>query len=721
MKQSFRYFPFFRSSESFANAVEKAAETKIGGALDKALQMLQNTSVRSLVMPWRGIHGVTSRRSSEVDLATAFKAWSAICINKRAVAIAGLQWKVKRRTSQTEAVELPLDYWLVDLFENPNPVYTKYEIFSLIEKWYCSSGNAFIWTPILDKQRFPLQCWVLPSSAVSIVPSSEPGRLLDGYLLQLSGQRQFIPTREMIHLRNLVPDADPISLLVGKSLVQMAADSIQADAELQEYLQRYLQNDGLAPMVGMTDDKFDAGDWKLVKEAITEKMPNLKILGMLERGLKLAPVAATGVSGSGSGATTIIKELDPINKENISASFGLRTAQMTGQNTSYENADANDYSFRVDTIEPHATYFGQVFTKHFRQFDPGIIVEHVPFVRKDAKLELERLKTLGYVPNQERAKDGLPPVPGGDEFLIPSGFTPLKAQLALVSKPEENPGKVVADDNEEAQKRLDNATEAQYVLIDGVQKALPPGKDFYKIWKAKDDLRAKHELFLKRGFLLVMADLKDEIEIKLSKVKKAGNDPELKVEQLFNLEEWIKKAAKATSPEVLILLKAAAKAAAIEAGEKWEEIESDFDKEMKVRLAESTSKISRAPLETIAEELEQVLKDNHGKPAAELKEIILARFDGIYTVSRANVIATTTATFALNSAQEMVFSGLGGTRCWLTQRDGKVRVEHRKADGQKEDENKMFTVGGEKLKHPAGGSLPQNNIGCRCYTFLIDE
>jgi len=58
---------------------------------------------------------------------------------------------------------------------------------------------------------------------------------------------------------------------------------------------------------------------------------------------------------------------------------------------------------------------------------------------------------------------------------------------------------------------------------------------------------------------------------------------------------------------------------------------------------------------------------------------------------------------------------------WITRGDDVVREAHRNADNQIKNENGVFIVGGEQLKHPGDTSLGAsagNVIGCRCSAVL---
>ena len=65
---------------------------------------------------------------------------------------------------------------------------------------------------------------------------------------------------------------------------------------------------------------------------------------------------------------------------------------------------------------------------------------------------------------------------------------------------------------------------------------------------------------------------------------------------------------------------------------------------------------------------------------------------------------------------------------WISRKDNRVRQTHRIADKQYKAKKNLiniddnFTVGGESLPYPTGGSKPENNINCRCVIgFLFNE
>lgn len=84
---------------------------------------------------------------------------------------------------------------------------------------------------------------------------------------------------------------------------------------------------------------------------------------------------------------------------------------------------------------------------------------------------------------------------------------------------------------------------------------------------------------------------------------------------------------------------------------------------------------------------------------------------------RARRIARTEMTRAANNASlaEMLFSGLEGSKRWVSNEDNRVRPTHREADGQEVPIRETFDVGGFPLLYPGDPTGPPGEtINCRC-------
>ena len=113
------------------------------------------------------------------------------------------------------------------------------------------------------------------------------------------------------------------------------------------------------------------------------------------------------------------------------------------------------------------------------------------------------------------------------------------------------------------------------------------------------------------------------------------------------------------------------------------------------------------------------------KPKASEPEVIAKaiakKIGGVNSISRAMTIARTETHKAANTTQYTKAewaaqeSGLKVEVEWIATNDGRVRDNHRHADGQKRPIGQPFNVGGEAMRYPSDPrASAKNTINCRC-------
>ena len=100
---------------------------------------------------------------------------------------------------------------------------------------------------------------------------------------------------------------------------------------------------------------------------------------------------------------------------------------------------------------------------------------------------------------------------------------------------------------------------------------------------------------------------------------------------------------------------------------------------------------------------------------------IAKKIGGVNAISRAMTIARTETHKAANTTQYTKAewaaqeSGLKVEVEWIATNDGRVRDNHRHADGQKRPIGQPFNVGGEAMRYPSDPrASASNTINCRC-------
>lgn len=125
--------------------------------------------------------------------------------------------------------------------------------------------------------------------------------------------------------------------------------------------------------------------------------------------------------------------------------------------------------------------------------------------------------------------------------------------------------------------------------------------------------------------------------------------------------------------------------------------------------------------ETARNELSEGMKEG------ESIEQLQARIRNVapMSASRAERIARTEVISASNAGSytQVKVSGLTGTKEWLATDDGRTRLSHKKAEGQKVAMNAPFNVGGHSLMFPGDPDGPASEVvNCRCTpVYDLDE
>lgn len=150
----------------------------------------------------------------------------------------------------------------------------------------------------------------------------------------------------------------------------------------------------------------------------------------------------------------------------------------------------------------------------------------------------------------------------------------------------------------------------------------------------------------------------------------------------------------------------------------------DYSKEI-TKILNDTNRLDKDTLETLIKDTDEIIKkakaNNTDLSKEELtKEIaktINNKFDLVYKASRVNAIGRTVATYTSENTKRVIADKYKFKLMWISQRDSKVRMSHRKADGQKQNDKGMFSIGGYETPHPAGSGLPAKEaVNCRCVT-----
>lgn len=623
------------------------------------------------------------------ELAASLRGTVFACLQHRANALTGVKFdSFAEKNFKRE--ELGREHWTNELLANPNPYFTRSQVFSYIENWLSINGNAFIWTPT-NGYRVPLQMWVLNPTRMRVIKGDN--NFIDGYVYQSAQEGNIaIPEKEVIHLAKIHPAARPEEIIgmniFGVGLVSAALEYSNIDHEVSAYLARLFENNTVPPLVATFPERFDQDEWHKLKAAWNEELPDYKLRALLGGGmqLQLPPKGELSI-----GYETVSKDT----RAQIAQVFGVPPGMLDGSFQNRATAEVQWAIFRQNTIDPEALYIAEEFTRHFRRWEEDVLIEAQPYSYADPDLDMRKeefelkwgLKTI----NEARADRGYDRVKDGDIPLLAAGYMPLQS---ITNAP---PAPVVA-------RKLDRAYSIQ-------SRAKMPlltadAKDLF--WRNFDKVTEKSSLKIDAVVQSIVSDLKAQVLDNIDKGIISLSDLDPADTDYVKFQSLVESACLSVQSELL---------KAFDLGE--QDLTGEVGEQIKDLANESSAKI-RESVDVMKSEIRQVIENNAGLPKDELKDKLQTKFTQL-SEGRAKTIANTTSANVTSGMQHAVYKDLGFKMMWLSQRDGLVRPAHVQADGSMQGADGYFTVGGEKTTRPLGSGLSAgNSINCRCQIFPVE-
>ena len=625
------------------------------------------------------------------------------CLQHRANALTGVKFDAFTEKN-FKREELGRGHWTNELLSNPNPYFTRSQVFSYIENWLSINGNAFIWTPT-NGYRVPLQMWVLNPTRMRVIKGEN--NFIDGYVYQSAQEGNIaIPEKEVIHLAKIHPGARPEEIIgmniFGVGLVSAAMEYAHIDREVSAYLARLFENNTVPPLVATFPERFDADEWHKLKAAWNEELPDYKLRALLGGGmqLQLPPKGELSI-----GYEAVSKDT----RAQIAQVFGVPPGMLDGSFQNRATAEVQWAIFRQNTIDPEALYIAEEFTRHFRRWEEDVLIEAQPYEYADPDADMRKeefelkwgLKTI----NEARADRGYDPIKDGNTPLIAQGFVPVQsvanpAPLPVVPRQLERGYNVV--------------NRAKLPLITAESKDL--------FWRNYDGLTTIASNNITPIVEQMIESIQDQVFEQIESGAISMSDVTVSLDELVDFEEAIFEACETVKQELLIQFSLGS-----------EDLSGAVGQEIQALTTESADKI-RESIGVIKEEVQKTLVANASNTKDELFDVLKTQFTSLKT-SRARMIANTTAANVTSGMQHTVYKDLGFKMMWLTQRDSKVRPSHARLDGSFQDGKGKFTVETEvkdaegnittvieTTERPLGRGLSASNaINCRCQLFPVEE
>lgn len=643
------------------------------------------------------------------------------CIERRAEARAGLEWRIYLRDTSEQGGkrEAPAEHWAAKLMENPNPKLpwmTWEDIQKAIEHWQSVAGAAYLWMP-KEGKRVPQAIWIVPATLVTIRASQRTDQIVGGYEVYTPSGPMQVPLDEMCFLPLLAPSSTIEGQWVrGRSRISAAISDIDVGYYVREHLANHFRNGAIPPLFIESQSEVRAADRKtFMAEFLQEHQGTDNVWKPV-----YLPGNTKAIVADATGNLSNLSEMAEKIDRRVAMVFGVPWGILTGE----YDAAAPAASFKGQwhtlqrTIDPDAKRSAKVLTRFLQMSDPNVIVGYEPIEWSDpveARLdEAHRLDNGLATINDLRRERGLQESPEGIANALLARPDLIAAYNALQQPVAPDPSQVSASTPKGSPAQEEGAKEA---ITEGVEEAIAsrtmrallatrsePVKA--ALWLRKDDARAEYAALLKRTIQKELRGLEKEIIGSIRSAVYTRDEEERK--DPFDKDAAKKRWEKATEDDRTRLVDWSMRDAADAVDKDWDAIQSDFDKQIQ-RAVDKSSDLIKEPVETIHREMQDLLRRMKDKPVSEVAKAIASQFE-TYSESRADLIAQTTAAVTINASQKEAWQGMEFKRAWLTRRDKRVRGAH-KIDGQVEDDDGFFTqADGTKTEYP-------NQPRERCFTL----
>jgi len=626
------------------------------------------------------------------------------CINKKATAIKTLEPKTLRITSDGESF---VDYnnELYKLIRKPNPYYSFRILLEGTVESLELTGNAY-WELNKTKTGKVLSIYLLQPHRMFI---KQDGPNSFKYVYRLPNGKEIIYEQdEIIHFKYQNPFDDLYGLSPMASLdlpvetLQESLDILNKYFKYGTHLRGVLETDNILTKEMKT---YLENRWAQFYASSS----NAFKIPILEKGLKFRPI------------NVVPKDMQAIEAHEkalyaILAVFKVPPEVLGLRQANYSGMEQARRSFWEDTIIPLAKDLEDTINFNLHKIVKN---ENLKFVLDYSGVEalkenkLVRARVAGILMdrgvmtrNEVRVHFfDLPPVEGGDEFLLPLNMTPVEPGRKPENE-EGNPDQTLKPDSEAADnsaKFFETKTvyqsEADWLLIHSVVEnyfinELP------KYYSQQKD-RFKEKLLSSISAMIIVSESKLEKEINAALRYARTLTAEEIVEKFMSIAERLYFDIKRQiNPDLSVLT-------------------GELPKNIRKIITDWAYQITDIIDETTRKQL-----INHITKAIQSEQSLEHAIDHVYNKlvndvvgQRIRLIARTETTYLLNRINLEIHKEAGyKMKKWNCVLDEKTRPEHAALDGKKIPIDEKFDVGGYKADHPGDKSLPANlSINCRCW------
>jgi len=371
--------------------------------------------------------GLAINQGSALTVSTVYA-----CVARRAKDVARCTPGLFRQGDDGKQEQIH-DHPLARLFRRPNRLQTWYEFAMQVEACYLLKGNGYV-VLLRDHRGTVVEMIPVNPDNVLVLEASD-GSIF--YQVNRSGLFQMavlrdqpiaIPEEDVLHLRGIT-----LNMTVGLSTIGMARDDIGLAMGFTQQAARLMSNGARPSGVLKTDKQLSveaAARLKAQWETLKAGLANSGSTAILEEGLTWTSLALNSVDLQ-------FIEQKKLQVEEVARFFGvpLHKIGVFGSDAKIK-LDQADQAYVNDTVMPDCEMWEQRLERVFDLDDEGFSVSlderNLLRAEEATRINNGRLAVLsGLITiNEWRARESLPPMPGGDVLLQPVGLAALGSNVS---------------------------------------------------------------------------------------------------------------------------------------------------------------------------------------------------------------------------------------------------------------------------------------------------
>lgn len=621
----------------------------------------------------------------------AYNSWAYACINRIAFSVASSEFKLYKKGDKKTTIE---EHPFLEMMQKVNPNFNRFELLMMTSIYMELTGNAYWWI-VKNQMGVPTELWYLPSHWVRVVPSKE--KFIGGYVMRIPESNVQVPfePEEVVHFKY----PSPHSLFYGMSPLMGAMYGVDLNKHIKTWGISFFMNN--AEPAGILQTEGTLGDdaynrLKALWNAKHRGSDNAGKIAILEQGLKYERTGSTIQDSQFGGISRDVRD-------EILGIFGVPASKLgLVEDVNRANAEANDYTFQKDTIQPRCIILQEkINEKLLPMYDLRLAckLENPIPIDKDYKLrERQANISSGFSTiDEEREKEGLEPFgfPETSAPLIPFSLTPA-------GTPKEEPQMVDDNEDDDNTKSFKKSREdSKWELVARMTKPL-------------------ENVFTERMQRYFEGQRKDVME-RFNKFRSAKEHKGLEVLLVFNLEEQKARMKVVSKPLVTEAYKMGIQLVNDEIRGSFDANSPTVARNIEHRLSFLADQVNDTTLAALKDTITE------GESLGESIDTIASRIDKVFDYSessRSKTIAMTELFGSMNMAQLETYK-LAGVKFqkWITARDEKVRDSHAEMEGQTVGIGEYFISGnGGKMLYPSdreNGADASDTINCRCQAIAV--